>query len=130
MDRKTVMSAKNGCRLAAGGFAAGVLNGIFGSGGGVLIVFLLRRMGKKLDVETEDVYSNVTAAVLPMALASAAVYSSFSAPPMSKAVSVAAAALAGGALGAFLIGKIKSVWLNRIFAAVMIVSGGLMIFLK
>jgi uncharacterized membrane protein YfcA len=42
------MTAKKAARLAAGGFAAGVVSGIFGNGGGVLVVFLFGSMAGRL----------------------------------------------------------------------------------
>lgn len=121
------MTAKTAARLVAGGFAAGVVSGVFGNGGGVLIVFLFGSMAGRLFSDRRQIFSNVTAAVLPMAVVSALVYSSFSPPSLADAVSVAAASLAGGAVGALLLGKIRPDILKKIFAAVMIVSGGIML---
>ena len=122
------ISGRDAARLSAGGFAAGVINGIFGNGGGVLVVFLLGYACRKRIVDGRAVFSNVTAAVLPMALTSALIYSSFSAPSVSDAVAVASSSLAGGVIGASLIGRISAVALRKIFAAVMVVSGAVMLF--
>lgn len=123
------LSGRDAARLSAGGFAAGVINGIFGNGGGVLVVFLLGYACRKRIVDGRAVFSNVTAAVLPMALTSALIYSSYSPPNISDAVSVGAASLAGGIIGALLLGRISVDALKKIFAAVMIISGGVMLFL-
>ena len=121
------LSWETAAKIAAGGFAAGVINGIFGNGGGVVVVFLLGGICGDVMGDGRRVFANVTAAVLPMALTSALIYSSFSAPSLSDAVSVAASSLAGGVIGASLIGKISAVGLRKIFAAVMVISGAVML---
>lgn len=113
-------------RLAAGGFAAGVVNGIFGNGGGVVIVFLLSGMGL-LFSDKREIFANVTAAVLPIAITSALIYSSVVPPRASDVIAVASASLAGGILGAFILGKINPKALKIIFASLMIISGIMMI---
>ena len=120
IDGKTV------ARLAAGGFAAGVVNGIFGNGGGVVIVFLLGSAGA-LFPEKRDIFANVTAAVLPIALTSALIYSSVSPPMMSDVIAVGAASLAGGIIGAVILGKVNARLLKMLFASLMIISGILML---
>ena len=71
VGRKSGGNAYVTARLAAGGFAAGVVGGIFGNGGGVLVVFLLGSMAGRLFEDRREIFSNVTAAVLPMAVVSA-----------------------------------------------------------
>ncbi len=113
-------------RLAAGGFAAGVVNGIFGNGGGVVIVFLLSGM-TALFSDKREVFANVTAAVLPIAITSALIYSSLVPPKASDVVAVSSASLAGGIVGALILGKINPKALKIIFASLMIISGIMMI---
>ena len=127
MDKKRMLSAQTVARLSAGGLAAGVVNGIFGNGGGVVVVFLFSSMASILFSTRREIFSNVTAAVLPIALTSALVYSSVSPPKASDAVAVGAASLAGGIVGAMLLGKIDPRALKIIFAALMVISGILMI---
>jgi uncharacterized membrane protein YfcA len=122
------LSGEMSAKIAAGGLAAGVINGIFGNGGGVVVVFLLGGICRDIIGDGRRVFANVTAAVLPMALTSALIYSSFSAPSVSDAVAVASSSLAGGVIGASLIGRISAVALRKIFAAVMVISGAVMLF--
>ena len=127
MDKKRMLSAQTVARLSAGGLAAGVVNGIFGNGGGVVVVFLFSSMASILFSTRREIFSNVTAAVLPIALTSALVYSSVSPPKASDAVAVGAASLAGGIAGAMLLGRIDPRALKIIFAVLMVISGILMI---
>ena len=127
MDKKRMLSAQTVARLSAGGLAAGVVNGIFGNGGGVVVVFLFSSMASLLFSDRREIFSNVTAAVLPIALTSALIYSSVSPPKASDAVAVGAASLAGGIAGAMLLGRIDPRALKIIFAVLMVISGILMI---
>jgi uncharacterized membrane protein YfcA len=127
MDKKRALSAKTVARLSAGGLSAGVVNGIFGNGGGVVVVFLFSSMAPLLFSDRREIFSNVTAAVLPIALTSALIYSSVSPPSASDAVAVGAASLAGGIVGAILLGKIDPRALKILFAVLMVISGILMI---
>ena len=124
------IAPRNAMRLAAGGFAAGVVNGIFGNGGGVPVVLLLGTMWEGLFPGRQYIFANVTAAVLPMALTSMLIYSSVLPPDPADAVAVAAASLGGGMVGALLLGKIKPDVLKKIFAVVMVISGGVMLFMR
>ena len=127
MDKKRELSAKTVARLGAGGLSAGVVNGIFGNGGGVVVVFLFSSMATVLFSDRREIFSNVTAAVLPIALTSALIYSSVSPPKASDAIAVGAASLAGGIVGAILLGRIDPRALKIIFAVLMVISGILMI---
>ena len=114
------------CRLAAGGFAAGVVNGIFGNGGGVVVVFLFSGLWTVFS-DRREVFANVTASVLPIALTSALIYSSLTPPRASDVVKVGLSSLAGGIVGAFLLGRIDPRALKTIFAILMVASGIMMI---
>ena len=110
--------------LAAVGAAAGTVNGLFGTGGGTVLVLTLPLFCREL--EGGRLFANVCAAILPISLVSALTYSSFS-PPGVTAIWVGVGALAGGAVGAFLLGKLKPTVLKLIFSAVMAVSGVVML---
>lgn len=132
MRRKGYLKMKNidnltAARLGAGGFAAGVVSGIFGNGGGVLTVFLLGALWQKLFKDKREIYSNAPISMLPIALTSALVYSSGASPDKASLIAVAAASLLGGGAGALAMGKMKLKVLSKIFAGIMIVSGVIML---
>lgn len=114
--------------LAAVGAAAGAVNGIFGTGGGTVIVLALMWMLKDSLDDGRAVFANAPAAILPIAVVSAITYSSFSPPDMGRVVMIALSALGGGILGAVLLGRLRTRVLKIIFASVMIISGGMMLF--
>ena len=121
------MSGRDVARLAAGGFAAGVVNGIFGTGAGVVVVFLLSGVAGRYIEDKRRIFTNVTAMVLPIATTSALVYATLVPPTLSDVVAVASASLAGGLLGALALGKIKIDALKALFAILMIISGVIML---
>ena len=114
------------CRLVAGGFAAGVVNGIFGNGGGVVVVFLFSGLWAIFS-DRREVFANVTASVLPIALTSAMIYSSLTPPDPADVLRVGISSLAGGVVGAILLGRIDPRALKTVFAVLMVVSGIMMI---
>ena len=121
------LDAKTAARLASGGFAAGVVNGMFGTGGGVVVVFLLSALSARLFDDDRGVFANVTAIVLPIATTSATIYSILVPPSPANVIAVASASLVGGFLGAFALGKIKIDALKALFAILMIISGVIML---
>ena len=115
-------------QLFAVGATAGAVNGLFGTGGGSIMVFGLLWLLRDRPLDGRILFANVCAAVLPMAVISALTYSSFSPPDPWLSLSVGASALVGGTVGAFLLGKLGTRVLKLIFAAVMTVGGVMMIF--
>ena len=128
MDRKIRLSGAVLARLCALGAFAGLINGLFGSGGGVAIVLSLWMLTRGGLGERKNVFANVTAIILPITLSSALVYFSLSAPALSTGLSVGGASLVGGAVGALLLGRLDMKVLRTVFAILLIISGGIMIF--
>ena len=126
---ETGFTARNCAKLMALGLFSGVINGLFGSGGGVAIVLCLWYLAKGELRDRREVFANVTAIILPVSLASSLVYLNMSPPKLSDAVPVGVAALVGGAVGGLLLGRLNISALKRIFAILMLVSGLVMIFL-
>lgn len=119
---------KNTLRLIAAGAAAGAINGLFGTGGGTVMVFALMYIFRERPLDSRELFANVCASVLPIALSSALTYSSISPPDLTYAASIGGAAVVGGIFGSLLLGKMKPRLLKIIFSGVMILSGGIMIF--
>lgn len=115
-------------KLCALGAFAGLVNGIFGSGGGVAIVLCLWGFAKEQLGERRRVFANVTAMILPISLASSLVYFNLSPPELSSGLGIALAALVGGGVGAFLLGRLDLRILKLAFAVLLLISGGIMIF--
>lgn len=128
MDKGKGLSGAVWVRLCALGAFAGLINGLFGSGGGVAIVLSLWMLTKGRLGDRRNVFANVTAIILPITLSSALVYFSLSAPALPTGLSVGGASLVGGAAGALLLGRLDMRILRTVFAILLVVSGAIMIF--
>lgn len=108
------------CLYGIAAALAGFLNGFIGTGGGVLILLML----KKLCPEDEKTaYSTVIFVTLPMALISACIYGHTSNDAVYSALPYLIPAAAGGALGTVFHDKIKTRALSAVFSVMLIVSG-------
>ena len=92
------------CKRTAIGLVTGFANGLFGSGGGTIVVPAMERF---LKVEEHKAHATAIAVILPLSLLSLGVY-------LWKAV--------GGFVGAKLLQRVSGVWLHRIFGAFMLAA--------
>ncbi len=105
------------------GFLAGLLNGLLGAGGGILIVIGLRAiLGKKIS-DGRRFYASAIAVMLPISVVSVWQYMKNGHLPTLSLGLLILPALCGGALGALCLRFIRPTLLARIFAAVVLVSG-------
>lgn len=109
------------------GVCAGFLNGLLGAGGGILIVFALSRLFGGESEEQRNLYANALCVMLPISAFSCLRYALTGNLQITGFGVYALPAIVGGILGAFLLGRMSSVPLKRIFSVVVIYSGILMI---
>ncbi len=100
------------------GLAGGLLNGLFGAGGGMAIVPLLGRAG----LETQRAHATSIAVTLPLSVASSLFYLSLGNVRLGEALPFLPLGLAGAWLGGRLLPHLQSVWLHRMFGVVVIYS--------
>ena len=105
---------------AGGGAAIGLINGFFGGGGGMLCVPLLE---KALKTETKKAHATAIMIILPISIASGVAYIFNGYADWGATAVSSIGVTAGGALGALLLSKLKSVWVGIVFAVLMIVAG-------
>lgn len=106
------------------GFLIGLVNGFLGAGGGMVAVPALKGAG----LSTKEAHENAVAVILPLTFLSAVLYLMSGRVVLSDAWSYIPGGLAGALIGTFLMKKISSVWLTRIFGGFMIFSGVRMLF--
>ena len=107
------------------GLGTGLSNGLFGAGGGMIAV---PSMVHILKLDEHDAHATAVAVILPLVSVSAYIYFRNGLLDMKQAVPVAIGGVIGGAIGAFLLHRIPSKWLCRIFALFMIGAAVRMIF--
>ena len=99
------------------GLCVGLLNGFFGAGGGMVGVPMLRALG----LETKQCHATCIAVITPLAVFSAWLYMRQGVFAPSDAYIYLPSGLAGALVGGWLLPKLSSVWVRRIF-------GGLILF--
>ena len=110
---------KKGFIHALIGTAAGVLNGLFGSGGGALVVPAARRF---LGADAHESHASAVAVMLPMTAVSAVFYAVQTKPDIRQVLIASAGGLAGGFIGAKLLPKLQPAALRRIFSIFIIAA--------
>ncbi len=107
-------------KLGVAGALAGAVNGLFGAGGGMVLVPLLE---KSKALEEREVFPASVAIILPLCLVSLGV-SSLSAPiPFREALPYLLGSIPGGVLAGIYGKKIPAKWLHRALG-LMILWGG------
>ncbi|MCL2056632.1 MAG: sulfite exporter TauE/SafE family protein [Oscillospiraceae bacterium] len=102
------------------GILTGLLNGLFGSGGGMVAVPMLRGQGMK----EEEAHATSISLILPLAVISGFLYRTSKAFTLTDALPYLPGGLLGAVFGAWLLPKISGLWLRRIFGAVILFSAG------
>ena len=110
------------------GLAAGLINGLLGTGGGIILVFAISYFCRGTLPDRRDVSANALVVTLALTLLSTLLYiRNGNAPPADLSRFVLPAAL-GGLAGGLLLGRITPSALGKLFAALLIVSGIFMLF--
>lgn len=100
------------------GAAAGLLNGLFGAGGGMVVVPMLQRDG----LSAQRAHATSIAVILPLSIASSLLYLTHGYIDLAAAARFIPFGLFGAWLGTLLLPRIKTVWLHRIFGAIVLYS--------
>ena len=106
------------------GLAAGLVNGLLGTGGGILVVLMLGYLYPKLP--PKDRFACALTVMLPTSLVSVFFWAR-ELPELPFILRYVIPAAAGGLLGGFLLDKIKTKWLAKLFALLTIYAGAVML---
>lgn len=115
---------KNFCISATVGFITGLANGLFGSGGGTVVVPCMERF---LGVSAHKAHATAIAIILPLSILSMLIYSRNYAFDWSDIISVSLGGMVGGFVGARFLKKVPGKWLHKIFGIFMIAAAVRMI---
>lgn len=104
---------KKATKCRAAGAIAGTVNGLFGGGGGIPLVLLLRKWA---GLPEKEAFATCVAVILPVCFVSAAVYFLRGALPLEEGLPYLLGGLAGGLIGGRLFKNVSNLWLRRVFA--------------
>lgn len=118
MDKKNLKSALSG-------LLTGAVNGVFGGGGGMVAVPLLKNL---LGYSEKQSHATAILIIAPVCAASAIIYIINGYFSASVVIPAAIGAVAGGFIGAKLLGVLPEFVINIIFIAAMLAAGVRMLF--
>ncbi|WP_042276809.1 sulfite exporter TauE/SafE family protein [[Clostridium] dakarense] len=107
------------------GIITGFVNGIFGSGGGTLLVPILNNIVK---VEEHKSHATALAIIVFLSSASSVVYLSKGTYDINLTFKVACGSIVGGVVGAKLLSKVTGKFLRISFGSIMIIAALRMVF--
>lgn len=105
---------------AVSGLAAGTVNGLFGGGGGMLLIPGLKLLSR---VDDQALFPMSVSVMLPVSLLSLVISAGHSPLPWADAWPYLAGSVAGGILVGFWGRKIPTLWLHRILGAMLLWGG-------
>ena len=124
----THCAARTAAAVLLTGIAAGVINGLLGTGGGILALLMLARWQRRTasDASKEDAraaYATSLAAMLPVSLLSLLQYTAKGGIDLSAFTPYLLPALAGGLVGGVLLDRVRLPLLRTLFAALLLFGG-------
>lgn len=108
-----------GWKAGLAGAGAGLANGLFGGGGGMVLVPALSGQ-----LSQRRLYATCVGVIFPVCLVSSAVYLFRTELSFSAALPYLAGGFCGGWIGGKLYGRVSTVWLKWLFAAFLFYAGG------
>ena len=97
-------------KTAVAGAAAGIVNGLFGAGGGMVLVPLLTML---TDLDDREVFPASVSVILPMCLVSLSISATDAGLPWCNAFPYLIGSVFGGILAGLIGRKIPTTWLHR-----------------
>lgn len=114
------MKCRKGFGMSFAGICAGAINGLFGAGGGMVLVPLLTRLS---DLEDEEIFPASVSIILPICLVSLALTFHPDQIPWKTTVLYLLGSGVGGLLAGLLGKKIPTVWLHRLLGLLILWGG-------
>ena len=107
--------------IVLAGLAAGAVNGLFGAGGGLILVPLLGYSGQ---LEEEEIFPSSISIILPICFVSLVYRMTDTDLPFTEAAPYLIGSAAGGVLAGIFGERIPAVWLHRVLG-ILILWGGI-----
>jgi uncharacterized membrane protein YfcA len=106
--------------IATAGIGAGIINGLFGAGGGMVLIPLLTLL---TDLNDDELFSSSLAIMLPICIVALTATALHQPLPLGESIPYLVGSAAGGILAGMLQGKIPTIWLHRILGLLIIWGG-------
>ena len=107
-------------KITIAGLCAGAANGLFGAGGGMVLVPLL---GVLTDLGEEEIFPSSVSIIAPLCVVSLAINAGAHGLPIREALPYLLGSIGGGIIATLTARKIPVKWLHRLLGA-MIIWGG------
>jgi len=120
--------SKNNIILSVSSAVSGMMNGFAGTGGGIILYFVLKFLNKNKNVNIKDIMATTISAVIPMSIISSIIYMIKGKMIYKELLTYLPAALIGGIIGAFLLEKLKFKFVKKLFSVMIIYAGIRMMF--
>lgn len=115
-----MQARKNKFLLILSGLGIGLINGLFGGGGGMICVPVLIYL---INLPVKKAHATAIAVILPLCIASGLLYFTFFKIDWTVALYTGIGVFAGGTVGALVLKKIPNKIILIIFSALMIAAG-------
>ncbi len=115
------MKRSNDLKTGLAGLFAGTVTGLFGAGGGMVLVPLLTWL---TDLKEEEVFPASVSVILPVCLISLGLNSGWSSVPWDITIPYLLGSTAGGILAGIFGKRIPTTWLHRLLG-ILILWGGI-----
>lgn len=109
----------NPLKTALIGIITGLINGLFGSGGGIILVPCLVFI---MNIEDHKAHATAISIILPISIISSLIYYRYNIVDFSLSLKVAAGSVTGALAGSYLLNKISVNILRKIFGIFMIIA--------
>ena len=108
--------------------AGGAVNGLLGTGGGIIFAYLFKYIEKRGRAHEGTAFPSAMAVILPISLISLTTYDTFAGFDLPFILKLAVPSAVGGLAGAYLSSRVKPIFLERLFAILVISAGIKMLF--
>ena len=108
--------------------AGGVVNGLLGTGGGIIFAYFFKYLERRGQASAGDAFASAMAVTVPISLVSFFTYGTAASLEPLFILQLALPSAVGGLTGAYLSTKVRPVVLEKVFAALVIYAGAKMIF--
>ena len=114
--------------LIGASLVGGAVNGLLGTGGGIIFAYLFKYIEKRGRAQAGTAFPSAMAIILPISLLSFTTYDVAAGLDLPFILKLTVPSAAGGLIGAYLSAKANPVFLEKLFAVLVIYAGIKMVF--